>query len=114
MVISRPTWLCELVIGLLAIIGVSAGAAHGQSVESIIRDASAQPAAWFAQNCVPLRDLYVEEPDIRRSCSVNEFGTLTGIEGPHVSFALYRRLVTIGAEPLDLTLDRAPFRNTAV
>jgi hypothetical protein len=30
-----------------------AAEAHGQSVEPNIRDPSAQPPAWFAQNCVP-------------------------------------------------------------
>ena len=114
MVISRPTLPCGLLAGLLAIIAGTVGASHGQSFESIIRDASAHPAAWFAQNCVPLRDLYVEGPDIRRSCSVNEFGTLSSVDGIYFSFALYRRLVTIGAAPPDLSLDRAPFRNTAV
>ena len=91
-----------------------AAEAHGQSVGSIIRDPSAQPPAWFAQNCVPLNDMYVEGPDIQRSCSVNEFGPLAGVGGSRFSFALYRRLVTIGSEPPRLTLDRAPFRNTAV
>lgn len=102
-------------MGPLAIFASVAGVVHGgQSVESVIRDLSAQPPAWFAQNCVPLRDLYADGPDIRRSCSVNEFGPLTGVKGARLFFALYRRLVTIGPEPPVLALDRTPFRNTAI
>jgi hypothetical protein len=101
-------------MGPLAILTTIAGAVYGQSVEHAIRDPSARPPAWFAQNCVPLRDLYAEGPDIRRSCSVNEFGPLIGVEGTRLFFALYRRLVTIGPEPPVLALDRAPFRNTAI
>jgi hypothetical protein len=100
--------------GSLAILVAVAAAAQSQSVESIIRDPSAQPAAWFARNCVPLKDVFVDGPDVQRSCSVNEFGALAGVGGTRFSFALYRRLVTIGSEPPQLTLDRAPFRNTAV
>src|SRR5262245_15950598 len=102
-------------MGPLAIFASVAGVVHGgQSVESVIRDLSAQPPAWFAQNCVPLRDLHADGPDIRRSCSVNEFGPLTGVKGARLFFALYRRLVTIGPEPPVLALDRTPFRNTAI
>jgi hypothetical protein len=102
-------------MGPLAILTSIAGGVHGsQSVESVIRDPSARPPAWFAQNCVPLRDLYAEGPDIRRLCSVNEFGPLTDVEDARFFFALYRRLVTIGPEPPGLALDRPPFRNTAV
>ena len=99
---------------LLVILAATASAAYGQPVESIIGDPSAHAAARFAQNCVPLRDLYAEGPDIQRSCSVNEFGPLTGAGGGQFYFALYRRLVTIGAEVPSLPLDRPPYRNTAV
>jgi hypothetical protein len=80
-----------------------------------VSEVESRSLEWLRSNCVPIRDVYADGPNVTRTCRVNDFRLLGTIDGRDVYYGLYRRLVSLeGMDPLLAGYDQSPTNNTAV
>jgi hypothetical protein len=80
-------------------------------------DGAARALDSFRQNCVTMRDQFIDGPQVARTCRVNELARIGVVDGRDVYCVLYRRIVTVEGQlvsqsTLDLW-DKPPYRNTS-